>query len=255
MARWVRFEGAGLTGFGTLEGDRIAVHEGDMFAGARPSGRTLSLAAVKLSTPCEPGKMVCLWNNSRGLAAKMNLKTPEEPLYFLKGASAYHPAGVPIPRPKSYGGRVIFEGELGIVIGRRCKEVSEADAPGHIFGYTCVNDVTAFDLLNKDPSFQQWTRAKSFDGFGVFGPAIATGLDPEKLAVRSVLDGSERQSYTTADLFFKPHRLVSLISQDMTLKPGDLIACGTSLGAGSMKPGSTIEISIEGIGSLSNVME
>ena len=118
-----------------------------------------------------------------------------------------------------------------------------------------MNDVTAFDLLNKDPSFQQWTRAKSFDGFGVFGPAIATGLDPEKLAVRSVLDGSERQNYTTADLFFKPHRLVSLISQDMTLKPGDLIACGTSLGAGSMKPGSRIEISIEGVGSLSNVME
>jgi len=254
MARWLRFEEAGKIGFGTLEGDRIAVHEGDMFAGAKASGQSVALAAVRVLTPCTPSKMVCLWNNSRGLAEKMNLKTPEEPLYFIKAASAYHPTGAPIPRPKSYSGRVIFEGELGIVIGKRARALTEAEAGAHIFGYTCVNDVTAFDLLNKDPSFQQWSRAKSFDGFGIFGPAIATGLDPEKIAIRSVLDGGERQSYTSADLFFKPHRLVSLISQDLTLEPGDLIACGTSLGAGSMKPGATIEISIEGVGTLSNVM-
>ena len=255
MARWVRFEAGGKVGFGTLAGETIAVHGGDMFAGATLAGRTAPLRTVKLLTPCVPSKMVCLWNNFHALAAKFDFKIPEEPLYFLKAGSAFHPPGAAIPRPKSFAGRVTFEGELGIVIGKRCKEVSEAEAPGFIFGYTCVNDVTAFDLLNKDPSFPQWTRAKSFDGFGVFGPAIATALDPEKLAIRSILNGEERQNYPAADMIFKPARLVSLISQDMTLLPGDVIACGTSLGAGAMKPGSTIEIVIEGIGTLSNRME
>lgn len=255
MTHWVRFEEAGRTGFGTLEGDKIAVHEGDLFGKAKPTGRSLALGTVKLLTPCEPSKMVCLWNNFHALAAKFNFKEPEEPLYFLKAQSAFHPAGTVIPRAKHYTGRVIFEGELGIVIGKRCAGVSEAEAPNCIFGYTCVNDVTAFDLLNKDPSFQQWTRAKSFDGFGVFGPVIATGLDPGPLVIRSLLNGEERQNYPVADMFFKPHRLVSLISQDLTLLPGDVIACGTSLGAGNMKPGSKIEIVIEGIGTLSNVME
>ncbi|HLI10807.1 MAG TPA: fumarylacetoacetate hydrolase family protein [Alphaproteobacteria bacterium] len=255
MTRWVRFAESGRTGFGSLEGDTIAVHEGDLFAGARPTGRSLPLETVTLLTPCQPSKMICLWNNFHALAAKFNFATPSEPLYFLKAGSAFHPTGAPIPRPPGYDGRVIFEGELGIVIGRRCKAVSEAAAADHIFGYTCVNDVTAFDLLNKDPSFAQWTRAKSFDGFGVFGPAIATGLNAEALTIRSLLNGEERQNYPVADMFFKPARLVSLISRDMTLLPGDIIACGTSLGAGTMKPGSRIEIAIDGIGTLANTME
>jgi 2-keto-4-pentenoate hydratase/2-oxohepta-3-ene-1,7-dioic acid hydratase in catechol pathway len=252
MVLWVRFEESGKTGFGTLEGDKIAVHEGDMFDRAKPTGRTVPLGAVKPLTPCTPSKMVCLWNNFHALAAKFNFKTPEEPLYFLKAQSAFHPAGTPIRRPRGYDGKVLYEGELGIVIGKRSAGISEAEAPSCIFGYTCVNDVTAFDLLNKDPSFQQWTRAKSFDTFGVFGPAIATGLDPDKLIVRTILNGDERQNYPVADMFFRPYRLVSLISRDLTLMPGDVIACGTSLGAGSMKPGSTVEISIDGVGRLVN---
>jgi 2-keto-4-pentenoate hydratase/2-oxohepta-3-ene-1,7-dioic acid hydratase in catechol pathway len=255
MTHWVRFEEAGRSGFGTLEADKIAVHDGDMFGAAQATGRTLPLASVKLATPCRPSKMVCLWNNFHAMAEKNNFKEPAEPLYFFKAPSAFHPAGVQIPRPKSYTGRVIFEGELGIVIGKRCAGVAEADAAAHIFGYTCVNDVTAFDLLNKDPSFPQWARCKSFDGFGVFGPWVTTGLDPDKLVVKSLLNGEERQNYPVADMFFRPHRLVSLISQDLTLLPGDVIACGTSLGAGSMKPGAKIEISIDGIGALANVME
>lgn len=255
MTRWVRFSEANKISIGTLEQETISVHEGDLFAGARPAGRTVPLNAVKLLTPCEPSKMVCLWNNFHALASKLNLKEPEEPLYFFKAQTAFYPGGLQIPRPKSYNGRVVFEGELGIVIGKRCARVSEAAARDHIFGYTCVNDVTAFDLLNRDPSFAQWTRCKSFDGFGVFGPAIATGLDPDSLVIRSVLNGEERQHYPVADMFFKPHRLVSLISQDLTLLPGDIISCGTSLGAGTMKPGSRIEVTIDGVGTLASTME
>lgn len=255
MARWVRFSEGGKISIGTLENESISVYDGDLFANPRPAGRTVPLNSVKLLTPCEPGKMVCLWNNFHALASKLNLQEPQEPLYFFKSQTAFHPTGLQIPRPKSYSGRVVFEGELGIVIGKRCVQVSEATARDHIFGYTCVNDVTAFDLLNRDPSFAQWTRCKSFDGFGVFGPVIADGLDPDALAIRSILNGEERQNYPVADMFFKPHRLVSLISQDLTLLPGDIVSCGTSLGAGTMKPGSRIEIVIDGIGTLSNTME
>jgi len=150
---------------------------------------------------------------------------------------------------------VVYEGELGIVIGRRARAISEADAPAHIFGYTCINDVTAAEILQKDPGFAQWTRAKCFDTFGVFGPVIATGIDPSKLFVRTILNEQERQNYPAADMIFPPARLVSLISQDMTLEAGDVIACGTSVGVGSMKPGSTVSIVIEGIGTLTNRYE
>jgi 2-keto-4-pentenoate hydratase/2-oxohepta-3-ene-1,7-dioic acid hydratase in catechol pathway len=115
--------------------------------------------------------------------------------------------------------------------------------------------VTAADIVHRDSTFAQWTRAKSFDTFGVFGPVVATGLDPMQLSIRTVLNGQERQNYPVADMAFPPATLVSLISQDITLDPGDIIACGTSIGVGSMKPGSTVEVSIEGIGTLGNRFE
>jgi len=253
MTLWVRFEAGGEIGFGTLEGDRVQIHSGDMFDGAAPTGETLALAAARLLTPCEPCQMVALWNNFHAAAEKNNQAIPEEPLWFLKSPSAFLATGETIRRPAGYDGPVVYEGELGIVMGRRCARVAEADIADYIFGYTCINDVTAFGLLNRDPSFAQWTRCKSFDGFGVFGPAIATGLDPMGLSIRTVLNGDERQNYPVSDMIFPPHRLVSLISQDLTLMPGDVIACGTSVGVGSMKqPENTVEISIEGIGTLSN---
>lgn len=255
MTLWLRFAREdGRTGFGILEGDSISVHEGDLFGANVPAGESLPLAGVTLLTPCEPQKMVCLWNNSRAVAAKNNLTEPAEPLYFLKAPSAYLASGHVIPRPLSYEGRVIYEAELGVVIGKRCSGVDEAAAADHIFGFTCVNDVTALELLFKDPSFPQWTRAKNFDGFGAFGPVVATGLDPAALTVKALLDGRERQSQSMDDMFFSPAKLVSLISRDMTLLPGDIIACGTTVGALPMKPGAKIEIVVEGVGTLSNVM-
>ena len=253
MAHWIRFEHQGQTGFGTLDGATIAVHEGDMFEEPRPTGATLPLAEVKVLTPCTPSKMICLWNNFHALAARLGVAEPDEPLYFLKSPSAFLAHGETIRRPPSYSGNVVYEGELGIVIGRRCSNVSEAEAEGHIFGYTCVDDVTAADLIPKNPTFAQWARAKSFDTFGVFGPVIATGLDPSGLSIRTVLDGQERQNYPVSDMIFQPHRLVSFLSRDMTLLPGDVIACGTSIGVSAMRgPRHTIEISIEGVGTLSN---
>jgi ketopantoate reductase/2-keto-4-pentenoate hydratase/2-oxohepta-3-ene-1,7-dioic acid hydratase in catechol pathway len=253
MAHWLRFERAGKTGFGTLEGGVIAVHAGDMFGANKPTGETVKLADVKILTPSEPSKMICLWNNFHQLAAKNNFQVPDEPLYFLKAANAYHPHGAPIVRPKAYDGRIVYEGELGIVIGKRCSMVSEAEAKDYIFGYTCVNDVTAVDLLKKNPTFDQWVRAKSFDTFGVMGPTIATGVDPMGLRIRTVLNGKEVQNYPVSDMFFPPYKLVAALSRDMTLMPGDVIACGTSLGAGAMyNADNDIDIIIDGVGTLSN---
>lgn len=253
MTIWVRFEAKGGSGFGTLEGETVHVHAGDMFDGPAATGETLALAEVTLLTPCDPAQMICLWNNFRALAAKLDQAIPEEPLWFLKSPGSFLATGGTIRRPAGYDGPVVYEGELGIVIGKRCARVAEADIADYIFGYTCVNDVTAFGLLNKDPSFAQWSRCKSFDGFGVFGPAIATGLDPMKLSVRTVLNGDERQNYPISDMICPPHRLVSRLSHDVTLMPGDVIACGTSIGAGSMKqPENTVTISIDGVGALTN---
>ncbi len=254
MAAWVRFEANGQVGFGKIDGDGIAVHDGNMFEAPRPTGTVHRRDAVRLLSPCVPSKMVCLWNNSRASAAKLNLTEPVDPLYFFKASTAFSATGAIIPRPASYDGRVLFEAELGIVIGKTCARVSEADAADHVFGFTCVNDVTALDLLRKDESFPQWARCKSFDGFGPFGPAIVTGLDPHALVIKSLLDGRERQNDPGTDMFFTPYRLVSLISQDLTLLPGDVISCGTSLGALPMKPGAKIDIVIDGIGMLSNTM-
>ena len=256
MAKWIRFEQNGNTGFGTLEGETITVHTGDMFAGAKPSGETLKLSEVQVRTPCEPSKMICLWNNFHQLAAKNDFTEPKEPLWFLKAPNAYWPANKPIERPATYAGKIIYEGELGVVIGKKCFNISEAEAGDYIFGYTCVNDVTAVDLLRKDKSFEQWARAKSFDTFGVFGPVIATGLDPLKLSVKTILNGKERQNYPVADMFFPPHRLAAAISNDVTLMPGDIIACGTSLGAGTMADAhNVVDIVIDGVGSLGNVFD
>ena len=260
MAQWLRFAHGGLNGFGTLEGTSIKVYAGDMFAGATPIGQTLSLADVTLLAPCVPSKMPALWNNFYARAAKEGIPLPADPLYFLKGNNSFCAHGTVIRKPAHFDGKVVFEGELGVVIGKRMINVSEADAPAHIFGYTCVNDVTAADILRMDKTFEQWVRSKSFDTVCPIGPVITTGIDPAGLSVKSILvqpDGTvqERQNYPVADMIFSPVKLASLISRDMTLEPGDIIACGTSVGAGSMKPGSTIRIEIDGIGALENRYE
>jgi len=255
MTHWIRFQHDGTTAFGTLENGSIDVHEGDMFASPRATGQSLAIDQVKPLPPTSAGKMLALWNNFHALAEKLDQAIPDEPLYFIKANGSYLGDGGVIRKPASYDGKVVFEGELGIVIGATCRAVSENDAARHVFGYTCINDVTAVGIIGKDATFAQWTRAKSFDTFGVFGPVVATDLDPSTLSVRTVLNGQERQNYPVSDMIFAPHRIVSMISRDMTLEPGDIICCGTSVGVGSMKPGSDIEVSIDGIGTLGNRYE
>jgi 2-keto-4-pentenoate hydratase/2-oxohepta-3-ene-1,7-dioic acid hydratase in catechol pathway len=209
---------------------------------------------VHLLTPVQPTKVIALWNNFKALGEKLNLSVPAEPLYLVKTPNSYLEPGGTIRHPGG-GAKVVFEGELGIVIGKTCKQVAERDAMAHVFGFTCANDVTVADILNRDASFAQWVRAKGFDTFCPFGPAVATGLDPARLTVRTLLNGEVRQDYPISDMRFSVAQLVSLISQDMSLLPGDVILCGTSVGVGSMKPGSTVEVEIAGIGRLSNRFE
>ena len=249
--KWVRFEHAGQVGFGTLDGERIHVRVGDLFGPNDATGAVLALADVRLRSPSAPTKVVALWNNFHALAAKLQLAAPAEPLYLLKAPNSWSAHGAPI-RPPHRAAKVVFEGELGIVIGRTCSAVAEADALAHVFGYTCANDVTVADILNRDPSFTQWDRAKGQDTFCPMGPCIATGLDPAALTVTTRLNGEVRQQYPISDMRFSVAKLVSEISFDLTLHPGDVILCGTSVGVGSMKPGSVVEVEIDGIGTLSN---
>lgn len=254
MTIWLRFETEGAERFGTLSGNSITEFAGSMFDAHRETGRRFELPQVRLLTPTLPTKMIGLWNNFHERARVENLHHPEHPLYFLKAANSFAAHGEPIRRPADYRGRIVFEGELGIVIGRRCARLTPEQAQDAVFGYTCVNDVTARDILRADPAFPQWTRAKSFDSFGVFGPWIVTGIDPLPLRVRAVVAGKERQNYPVADMFFPPLDIVSRISHDMTLEPGDVIACGTSIGAGEMQDGDSVEIAIDGVGVLANVL-
>jgi 2-keto-4-pentenoate hydratase/2-oxohepta-3-ene-1,7-dioic acid hydratase in catechol pathway len=252
--KWLRFRDGNTTGVGTLEGERVKVWQGDMFSGASPTDRYLPLAEVTLLAPVTPTKIIALWNNFHALGEKLNLAVPAEPLYLIKSPNSYLGPNETIRKP-ACDGKVVYEGELGIVIGKVCKQVTEQQAGDHVFGYTCANDVTVADILNRDASFAQWVRAKGFDTFCPFGPVVATGLDPAKLVVKTILNGDVRQDYPISDMRFPVPKLVSLISQDMTLYPGDIILCGTSVGVGSMKPGSTVEVEISGIGKLSNRFE
>jgi 2-keto-4-pentenoate hydratase/2-oxohepta-3-ene-1,7-dioic acid hydratase in catechol pathway len=253
MTKWISFTRGGKPGFGQLEGDRVIVYEGEIFEEPRKAGAELALADISIDLPCRPGKFIALWNNYHAQAAKQNLAIPAEPLYFIKTPNSYCAHEHTVPSPTGYDGRVVYEGELGIVIGKRCKSANEEEAGKAIFGFTCINDITALDLIAKDASFAQWTRAKCFDGFGVIGPAIATGLDWKSLNVRTLLNGRERQNYPCSDMIFSPEKIVHALSQDMTLEQGDVIACGTSLGVLPMKPGAIVEVNIEGIGTLRNI--
>jgi 2-keto-4-pentenoate hydratase/2-oxohepta-3-ene-1,7-dioic acid hydratase in catechol pathway len=251
--QWMRFDYHGATGFGVLEGERVRRFQGDMFETALATDETFDLAAVRWLPPCQPGKIIGLWNNFRAAAEKNGWAQPVEPLYFLKSPGSISAHLQPIAVPASYGGRVVYEGELVVVIGKTAHAVSVQDAAAHIFGYSCGNDLTALELLHSDASFAQWTRAKSFDGFAAFGPVIETDFNPATAQLRTLVGGRERQNYALSDMFFSPLEIVSRLSHDMTLQPGDIIYCGTSLGVLPMKTGTTVEVVIDGISTLSNL--
>jgi 2-keto-4-pentenoate hydratase/2-oxohepta-3-ene-1,7-dioic acid hydratase in catechol pathway len=211
----------------------------------------IPLNAVRLLSPTQPSKIVCVGRNYREHAKELNHEIPSSPLIFLKPPSAVIADGEQIRRPHTLSQRVDHEGELGVVIARRCYGLREdEDVRPYILGYTCVNDVTARDLQNKDG---QWTRAKGFDTFCPIGPVIVGRLDPWKgVHIETRLNGQTRQSGTTADFIFPLDVILRYITSVMTLEPGDVIATGTPAGVGPMQPGDVVEVTVEGVGNLTN---
>jgi 2-keto-4-pentenoate hydratase/2-oxohepta-3-ene-1,7-dioic acid hydratase in catechol pathway len=252
MTNWIRFTNNKINSFGTLKDNVITVYEGNMFNNPSKTDVTLDVEDVTIINPCQPSKMIALWNNYQSLANEKGLSKPNNPLYLNKAISSIIEQGEKIMRPKTYNEDIFFEGELGIVMGQSCKDVSVESASDYIFGFTCINDVTAMDLVKKDPSFDQWTRSKSYDTFGIFGPSIASGIDPMSLTVKTTVDGETKQDYCTSDMFFNVYEIVSFLSHDMTLNPGDIIACGTNSGLGPFDTGQSVTVNIESIGKVTN---
>jgi 2-keto-4-pentenoate hydratase/2-oxohepta-3-ene-1,7-dioic acid hydratase in catechol pathway len=198
----------------------------------------------------QPSKIVCVGRNYVEHAKELGNEVPKEPLIFLKPPSSLIGNGEAIVYP-SLSENVHFEGELGVIISKRAKHVKAADAHDYVLGYTCVNDVTARDLQRKDG---QWTRGKGFDTFCSVGPRIVPRdeLDLSKVRVRTSLNGIIKQDAPVTDLIFPVDVIIEYITQFMTLEPGDLIATGTPPGVGPMQPGDTVQVDIEGIGTLQN---
>jgi len=248
--KWFRFAHEGMVRDGFLSGQELRLIEGGIFGEWRETGERVKLSEAKLLPPVLPSKVAALGLNYRDHAREMGMPIPEEPIIFLKPSTAVIGPGEAVLYPAGgITGRVDYEAELGIVIGKRAKSVSAAQAMDYILGYTCVNDVTARDLQARDG---QWSRAKGFDTFCPIGPCIETELDPSRLKVQAVLNGKLVQDSNTSELIFTVPRIIELVSRVMTLLPGDIIATGTPPGVGPMKPGDSITIHVEGVGRLTN---
>ena len=212
------------------------------------SNGVIALSSVTFAPPCLPSKIIGVGRNYADHASELGNPLPAEPLLFFKPPSAlnHHEGTVPYPTQST---RVDYEGELGVVIGVRCKAVSRARADDVIMGYTICDDITARDLQKSDG---QWARAKGFDGFAPIGPCIATGIDPSALRVRTRVNGVTKQDAATSSLIFDVPMLVEYISAAFTLEPGDVVSTGTPAGIGPVQPGDVVEVEIDGIGVLRN---
>lgn len=258
---WVRFRQEGQICWGQLirddGGDYIQVYAGTPFAeGCRPvAGRErLPLATTPLLAPCAPSKIVCVGRNYGAHARELGHEAPAEPLFFLKPPSSLlDPGGQIVLPPLSR--QVEYEGELGLVMSRRCAHFAAGDDPSrYILGYTCVNDVTARDLQRRDP---QWTRAKGFDTFCPVGPCLAEapreGPEPwAELDIETRVNGEVRQRGNTRDFLFTLAQLLRAVTAVMTLEAGDLVATGTPAGVGPLQAGDRVSVTIGGVGTLEN---
>lgn len=238
--------------YGVVDDDEIVVLAGDpLFAGYNPTGERVPLADARLLAPVIPrSKVVCVGLNYADHRADMsnNVDAPENPLIFLKPNTAVVGPGDPILIPPVEG-RITHEAELTIVIGKIAKQVKAENWQDYVFGYTIANDVSARDQMFADG---QWARAKGYDTFCPLGPWIETELDPTNLEISSTVDGEPRRAGNTRDLIHKIPDLIAYISDVWTLLPGDIILTGTPSGLGGFLDGQTVDITIEGIGTLSN---
>jgi 2-keto-4-pentenoate hydratase/2-oxohepta-3-ene-1,7-dioic acid hydratase in catechol pathway len=248
--RFCRYQVNETIGYGIVEGDSISVINTDPFSKWTRTGNTVVLARAKLLAPCLPSKVICVGLNYVDHASELSMDVPDEPVIFLKPATAVIGQLEPIIYPKS-SHQLDYEAELAMVVKKTAKNISEDAAADYILGYTCANDITARDLQRKDG---QWTRAKGFDTFAPIGPWIESKFDPSDVLVESVLNGVVRQSSSTKNMIFGFHKLFEFISGVMTLNPGDVIMTGTPPGVGAMNAGDTIVVRVEGLGLLKNTI-
>ncbi len=245
---YVRFTHRGKPRYGCVKGGAIYPLRTAPWTGRMTKGPRQKIPSSGLLAPAHPSKIVAVGLNYNDHARELGMPHPKEPVIFMKPPSAVIGPGDTILLP-AQSRRVDYEGELAIVIKKTTRNVTPAQSSRHIFGYTCMNDVTARDLQKKDV---QWTRAKSFDTFCPLGPVIATGIDPATLSIRTYVNDVLCQDSSTARMIYPPAVLVSYISRIMTLYPGDIIATGTPAGIGPLDHGDTVRVVIEHIGELKN---
>ncbi len=225
------------------------VHEAEAYDyGLEADGEVYAEMDVDLLPPCQPSKIVAVGRNYVEHAEELDNVVPEFPLFFFKPPSALVGSGGEIRYPDETSD-LHYEGELGVVIGDRCRDVPESEALDHVRGYTCVNDVTMRDWQERE---SQWARAKGGDTFCPVGPYLETGLDPSDLDVETRLNGEVVQSSNTRHMAYSVEEIIAELSRFMTLEPGDLIATGTPEGVGAMERGDTVEVEVEGVGVLEN---
>jgi len=245
----IRYSISNKTEYGILDGEQIQVIDGKPYPEIKKLNQSHKLSEVKLLAPCEPTKIVAIGLNYHSHAKEVGQAPPAEPIMFYKPSSSVIGPEEKIVNPGST--RVDYEAELGVVIKALAQKVSEKDAMKYVLGYTCCNDVSARDWQKND---SQWSRAKGADTFSPIGPWIETDIDPGKVVLEAYLNGERKQHVNTSDLIFGVPALVSYITRFITLFPGDVIATGTPAGISPMKSGDTIEIKVEGIGTLRNYM-
>ncbi len=244
--------GADIPVYGIVERNSLLEIMGVPWGKWTKAARSYSADSCRLIAPLEPTKIVCVGRNYSAHAAELGNEMPKEPLIFLKPPSSMIGPGQTIEIPV-YSKRVEHEGELGVVIGKKCAHLNDDDdSLSYVLGYTCVNDVTARDLQKADVQF---TRGKGFDTFCPVGPHIETELVPNDVLVEATVNGELRQSGNTSLMAFPVQYLVRWISRMMTLLPGDLVATGTPAGVGPLVAGDTVEVSVAGIGVLRNQVQ
>jgi 2-keto-4-pentenoate hydratase/2-oxohepta-3-ene-1,7-dioic acid hydratase in catechol pathway len=249
--RLYRIEYERAVRFAVERNGMLSLLEGDPFDGyslGRQIPRGLEAAGLRVLAPVTPSKIVCVGLNYRDHALETGKPLPAEPLIFIKPATAVIGPGDPIRLPPGVG-RVDYEAELAVVIGRRAHRVPRDRAWEFVLGLTCVNDVTARDLQNKE---SQYTRCKGFDTFAPVGPCVARGLAPAPRKVESWVNGERRQASDTGQLIFPIEQLVEFVTFVMTLEPGDIISTGTPQGIGPIRAGDTVVVKVEDVGELVN---
>ena len=252
MVKFARFEYNKKIHEGLADAEGIQVIKGSIWNHYEVSDKKVSTAEVRFLPPVIPTKIVCVGQNYLGHIKEIGAPVPQEPIIFLKPPSCLVGHEHPIIYPRN-AGRVDYEGELAIVIKHKMKGVNETETLNHVLGYSCFNDVSERKIVAKNPFLL--SLAKGFDSFGPFGPYIVTDLDPNHLMLKTYLNGELKQQDNTQNCVFSVQQVLSYISNYMTLFPGDVVITGTPKGIAPMKPGDTVEVEVEGIGTLRNTVQ